>query len=145
METRGVYGLEARPLSPKFPVGNHAWGNGASQLFFVSEDTIGIVGSEDGRSNTSQPSKKVEVVLTGLFTTEETAGGKLSGNGGEDQIADVGDMAGRILEETVLGLIGGLVLIDRDKTTVGRDLLVIKGLELGSFGSNGDALESGLT
>lgn len=145
METCGVYGLEARPLSPYFPIGNDAWGNGGTQLFFVSEDAIGIVGSEDGRGNTSKPRNEVEIVLTGLVTTEETAGGKFGGNGGKDQVADVGDMTGRTLEESVLGLIRRLVLVDREKTTVGCDLLVIEGLELGGFGSSGDALESGLT
>jgi hypothetical protein len=145
METRCVYGLEARPLSPEFPVGNNAWGNGDTQLFFVSEDAIGIVGSEDGGGDTSKPPNEVEVVLAGLFTTEETAGGKRIGNGGKDKVSDVGDVAGRTLEETVLGFIGGLVVVDREKTTVGCLLLFIEGLELGSFGGSGDALESGLT
>ena len=145
METRSVDGLEARPLSPEFPVGNNGWRNGSTQLFFVSEDAIGVVGSEDGRGNTSKPPHEVEVVLTRLVTTEETARGKLSGNDVEDQHVDAGGMGDGTLEEPILGLIGDLILVDRDKTTVGCDLLVIEGLELSSFGSSGDALESGLT
>ena len=49
-------------------------------------------------------------------------------------------MTGGSAEETVLGLIGDLVLVDLKETTVGGGLLVVEGLELSSFRSSGDAL-----
>lgn len=73
VESPGVYGLEAGPLGPEFPVGNDGRGNGDAQLLFVSKDTSGVVGSEDGRGDPSEPTNEVVVVLTGLLTTEEPA------------------------------------------------------------------------
>jgi len=87
----------------------------------------------------------VVVVLTRLVTTEETARGKLSGDGVEDQITDVGDVICGSLEESILGLCGDLVLLDLEEAAIFRDLLFVEGLELGSFWGNGDALEGGLT
>jgi len=145
VESSGVDSLEAGSLSPELPVGNNGWGDGNTQLLLVGEDTSGVIGSEHGRRDASKPTDGVEVVLTGPFTAEETACGELGGEGVEDQIAHVGDMDGGNLEETALGLIRDLVLVDLKETTVGGDLLVVKGLELGSFGSNGDALEGSLT
>lgn len=144
METPGVDGLEAGPLSPELPVGNNGWGNGDAQLLFVSEDASGIIGSEDGRSNTSKPTNEVVVVLTGRRTAEETTRGKLGRDNVEDQIADVGDVVGRSLEETVLSLVGDLILVGLEETAVGGDLLVVESLKRSSFGSSGDALESSL-
>ena len=114
--------------------------NGGTQLLFVSKDPSGIIGSEDGRGNTSKPTDEVKVVFTGFFTTEETTRGKRGGDDVENQIADVVGVTGGSAEETDLGLIGDLVLVDLKETTVGGDLLVVEGLELGSFSSNGDAL-----
>ena len=145
MESSGIDGLEAGPLSPEFPVGNNARGNGDTQLLFVSKDAVGIVGSEDGGGNTSEPTDEVVVIFTGLRTAEETARGKFCGDGGEDQFANVGDMCEGSLEETVLGLIWDLVLVDLEESTVHTDLLIIEGFELGSFGSDGDTLEGSLT
>ena len=145
VESPGVDSLKAGPLSPELPVGDNGWGNVGTQLLFVSKDTSGIIGSEDGRGNTSKPTDEMEVVLTGPFTTEETARGKPGGDVVEDQIADVGDVVDGSLEETVLGFIGDLVLVYLEETAVGGDLLVVEGLELGSFGSSGDALEGSLT
>jgi len=145
MESPGVDGLEAGSLSPELPVGNNSWGNRDTQLLLVSKDAVGIVGGEDCGSNTSEPTDEVVVVLAGLLTTEETARGKLGGDDLEDQVADVGNVAGGSLEETVLGLFGGLVLIDFKETTVGSDLLIVEGLELGSLGGGGDALKGSLT
>ena len=142
VESLGVDGLEAGPLNPELPVGNDGWGNGGIQLLFVSEDTSGIIGSEDGGGNTSEPSDEVVVVLAGVRTAEETVRRKRGGDGGEDQLADVGNVRGGSLEEPGLGLVGGLVLVDLEETTVGGLLLVVEGLELGSLGSDGDALES---
>ena len=145
MESRGVDGLEAGPLSPELPVRDNGRGNWNAQLLFISKDTGGIVGSEDGGGNTSEPTDKVVVVLTGCRTTEETCRGKLGGDGVEDQVADVGDVPGGSLEEPVLGLFGGLVFVDLEEAAVLRDLLVVEGLEWGRFGGNRDALESSLT
>ena len=145
MESPGVDGLEAGPLSPELPVGNNGWGNGDTQLLFVSEDASGIVGSEDGRGDTSEPSDEVVVVLTGPLTAEETARGELGGEDVEDQVADVVDVASGSLEEAVLGLIGDLVLVDLEKPTVGLDLLGVEGLEFGGFGSSGDTFKGSLT
>ena len=145
MEPPGVNSLEAGSLSPELPVGNNGWGNGDTQLLFVSEDASGIIGSKDGRGDASKPTDDVEVVLTGSFTAEETARGELGGESVEDQIAHVGDMAGGNLEEAVLGLIGDLVLVDLEETSVGGNLLVVEGFEVGSFGSSRDALEGSLT
>lgn len=145
MESRSVDSLEAGPLNPELPVGDNSWGNRDAQLFLVSEDAGGVVGRKDGRGNTSEPTDEVEVVLTGLFTAEETARGKVGGDGVEDQVADVGNMVGRSLEEAVLGLDGDLVLVDLEETTVGGNLLAVESLELGSCGSSGDALEGSLT
>lgn len=89
----------------------------------------------------SKPPHEVED-LTGLVTTEETVRRKLSGNDVKDQLVDVGGVGDGTLEEPILGLMGGLIFVDRGKTTVSRDLLAIEGLELGGFGSSGDALES---
>ena len=145
MESRGVDGLEAGPLSPELPVCDDGWGNGDAQLLFVSKDTGGVVGSEDGGGNTSEPTDEVVVVLTGGRTTEEPCRGKLGGDSVENQIADVGDVTGRSLEESVLSLIGDLVLVDLEEAAVLGDLLVVEGLEWGSFGGNSDPLESRLT
>jgi len=84
VESPGVDGLEAGPLSPELPVGNNGWGNGGTQLLFVRKDASGIIGSEDGRGNTSQPTDEVKVVFTGLFTAEETTRGKRGGDGVEN-------------------------------------------------------------
>ena len=145
MESPGVDGLEAGSLSPELPVGNDGWGNGDTQLLFVSEDASGVIGSKDGRGDASKPTKDVEVVLTGPFTAEETARGELGREGVEDQIAHVGDVTGGNLEEAVLGLIGDLILVDLKETAVGGNLLVVEGFELCSFGSSRDALEGSLT
>jgi len=145
VESSGVDGLEAGPLSPELPVRNNGWGNGGAQLLFVGEDASGIIGSEDGRGNTSEPTDEVVVVLTGLLTTEETARGKVGGDSVEDQVADVGDVAGGCLEESVLGLFGDLVLVDLEEAAVFWNLLLVEGLELGSFGGSRDALEGSLT
>lgn len=145
MESSGVDGLEAGPLSPELPVGNNAWGNGDTQLLFVSKDAVGIVGSEHGRGDTSEPTDEVVVVLTGLLTAEETARGKLGRDGIEDQVTDIGDMTDGNLEETFLGLFWDFVLVDLKESTVLADLLIIEGLELGSRGSSGDTLEGSLT
>ena len=136
MEPCSVDGLEAGPLSPLLPVGHNGWGNGGVQLLFVSKDAGGIVGSEDGRGNTSEPTDEVVVILTWLLTAEETTRGELSGDGVEDQVADIGDMSGGSLEESVLGLFGDLVLVDLEEATVFGDLLVVEGLELGGFGGS---------
>lgn len=87
----------------------------------------------------------MEVVLAGPLTAEESAGGKLSGDDVEDQVADVGDVASGGLEEPILGLFGDLVLVDFEEATVCGDLLVVEGLEWCGFGSSGDTLEGGLT
>jgi len=144
VEPLGVDGLEAGPLSPELPVGNNRWGDGDTQLLFVSDDASGIVGSEDGRGNTSEPSDEVVVILTGFGAPKEAFRRKLIGDDVEDQVADVGSVTNRSLEETVLGLIGGLVFVDLEDITVGGDLLVVEGLEFCSFGSGVDALESSL-
>ena len=145
MESSSVDGLEAGPLNPELPVGNNGLGNGGTQLLFVRKDTSGIVGSEDGRGDTSEPSDEVVVVLARPLTTEETACGKLGGDDVEDQVADVGDVASGSLEETVLGLFGDFVLVDLEKAAVLGDLLVVEGLESSSFGCSGDTLEGSLT
>ena len=145
MESRGVDGLEAGPLSPELPVGNNGWGNGDTQFLFVSKDTSSIVGSEDGGGNTGEPTDEVVVVLTRLLATEETGRGKLGGDDVEDQITDVVDVTFGSLEESVLGLVGDLVLVNLEKATVLGDLLVVERLEFNSFGSNGDPLEGSLT
>ena len=145
MEPPSVDGLEAGPLNPKLPVGNNFWGNGDTQLLFVSDDTSGIVGSEHSRDNPSEPTNEVVVILTRLGAAEETFCGKLSGDGIEDQIADVSNVTSGGLEETILSLVGSLVFVDLKETAVGGDLLVVESLKFGSFGSSVDALESSLT
>jgi len=145
VESSGVDGLEAGPLSPELPVGNNGWGNGGVQLLFVSKDTGSIVWSEYGGGDTSEPTDEVVVVLTRGRTTEETCRGKLGGDGVENQVADVGDMASGSLEESVLSLFGDLVLVDLEEAAILRHLLVEEGLVWGSFGGSSDALESSLT
>jgi hypothetical protein len=145
VEPPGVNNLEAGPRSPELPVGNNGWGNIDTQLLFVSKNAIGIIGSEDGRGDASQPGDKMIVILTGLLAGEESARGKLAGEDVDDQVTDVGDVASRVLEETLLGLFGDLVLVNLEETAVGGNLFVVERLELGSLGGSGDTLESGLT
>ena len=145
MESLSVDGLEARPLSPELPVGNNGGGHGGTQLFFVSKDAVGIIGSERSRGNTSEPRNEVEVVLTGLRATKETTRGKLGRDGSEDQVVDVGGVTGGGLEEALLGLFGDFVLVGLQETPVSRDLFVVEGLELGSFRGGGDTFEGSLT
>ena len=145
MESPGVDRLEAGSLSPELPVGDNGWGNRDTQLLFVGKDAARIVGAEDSGNNTSEPTDEVVVVLTGLLTTKETARGKLGGDSSEDQVTDIGNVTNGSLEETVLGLFGDLVLVDLKETTVGGNLLIVEGLELGSLGSDGDTLKGSLT
>ena len=145
VESLGIHGLEAGPLSPELPIGNNGWGNGDTQLFLVSKDTVGIVGSEDGGGNTSKPANEVEVVLIGSRTAKEAARGKFGRDNINDQVADVGNVGFRSMEETVLGFFRDLVLIDLEETTIGGDLFVVEGFELGSFRSERDTLKSSLT
>jgi hypothetical protein len=140
----GVDGLEAGPLGPKFPIINDARGNWNAQLLFVSKDSVGIVGTEGSGGNTSEPTNKVEVVLTRPLAAEETARGKLGGDHMENQVANVGDVTERSLEETVLGLFWNLPLVYLEEATVGGNLLLIESLEFGSFRCSGYALKRSL-
>lgn len=145
MKAPGVDGLEAGPLSPKFPVGNNTRRDRNTQLLFIAKDAVGIVGSEDGGGNTSEPTNEVEVILTRPRTAQETARGKLGREDIEDEVTDVGNVSGGSLEETILGLFRDLVVVDLEETTIGGNLLIVEGLEFGSFWGSRDAFEGSLT
>ena len=136
MESLGVDGLETLPFNPAVPVGDDRWGDICVELLPVDKDAVGIVGSGGSRGNASKPTDEVEVVLTGLLTTEEAIHIleflEFCSDLG-DQFADVCDVSLGNPEEFVLGVFKGSPLVDLEKPAVESFLVVVKFFEFGGF------------